>query len=394
MSLCGEDEHTLKDVLADMKKQNGTGETSLWALGKLLWMMGKLDLAEHYYSRLLQEIPSNDPSRRSLYADLSQIASQQGDYDKSVWWRQKSLEMKEQATTSNSLKSDISHDCIQIADNDLKLHEEIGSGAFGTVYRATWISRRYTVAVKKLHLTHLTDTAEKEFFKELSLMHSIRCPYIINFYAACTETGKYALVMEYMSLGSLYKILHEDNLDLSWSERLSIAFQAASGINYLHQLPEPVLHRDIKSLNFLIERAYEGYTVKVCGFGLARTRNETTCQTTSNPKLVCKLQWTAPEILCMKKHTHKSDVYSLGIVYWELAADEIPYAGHQDAVICQFVLHGDRLEIPKTTPSRFSSLIKKCWAHDPNDRPNCPQLIEIIEECITKQSNFVFVGLL
>ncbi|CAF4777596.1 unnamed protein product, partial [Rotaria sp. Silwood2] len=104
MSLCGEDEHNLKEVLADMKKQNGTGETSLWTLGKLLWTMGKLDLAEKYYSRLLEEISPNDPSLRNLYADLSLIASQQGDYDKSVQWRQKSLEIKEQAAEPNSNK--------------------------------------------------------------------------------------------------------------------------------------------------------------------------------------------------------------------------------------------------------------------------------------------------
>ncbi|CAF3172147.1 unnamed protein product, partial [Rotaria sp. Silwood2] len=118
---------------------------------------------------------------------------------------------------------------------------------------------------------------------------------------------------------------------------------------------------------------------------MARTRNETTRQTTSNPTLVCTLQWTAPEILRMKKHTDKSDVYSLGIVYWELAANEIPYDGHQSGNIREFVLSGDRLEIPKITPSNFSMLIKKCWANDPNDRPDCSQLIEIIEECITKQ---------
>ncbi|CAF3254103.1 unnamed protein product [Rotaria sp. Silwood2] len=219
-------------------------------------------------------------------------------------------------------------------------------------------------------------------------MDTIRCPNIISFYGACTEAGKYALIMEYMSLGSLYKILHEDNLELSWRERLSIAFQATTGINYLHQLTEPVLHRDIKSLNFLIERAYEGYTVKACDFGLAKTRNETTHQTALDPTLVCTLHWTAPEILRMAKHTDKSDVYSLGMVYWELAANAIPYDGHQSSVVYEFVLRGDRLEIPKTTPSSFSALIKKCWAHDPNDRSNCSQLIEIIEECITEQSNF------
>ncbi|CAF4171200.1 unnamed protein product, partial [Rotaria sordida] len=181
-------------------------------------------------------------------------------------------------------------------------------------------------------------------------MDSIRCPNIVSFYGACTETGKYALVMEYMSLGSLYKILHEDNRVFTWPERLSVAFQTASGINYLHQLPEPVLHRDIKSLNVLMERAYEGYTAKVCDFGLARTQDETTRQTISNPSLVCTLKWTAPEILLAGHHTDKTDIYSLGIVYWELATSEIPYDGLSDGVIRAFVLAGDRLKIPEGTP--------------------------------------------
>ncbi|CAF3976069.1 unnamed protein product [Rotaria sp. Silwood1] len=219
-------------------------------------------------------------------------------------------------------------------------------------------------------------------------MDSIRCPNIVSFYGACTETGKYALVMEYMSLGSLYKILHEDNLALTWSERLSIAFQAASGINYLHQLREPVLHRDIKSLNFLIERAYQGFTVKVCDFGLARTRNETTRLTTSNPTLICTLQWTAPEILRLGGHTDKSDIYSLGIVFWELASSKVPYDRHEDGVIRAFVLAGDRLKIPKNTPSTFRKLIKKCWTQNPNDRPNSSDLVEMIEKCTQVRGNF------
>ncbi|CAF3870313.1 unnamed protein product, partial [Rotaria sp. Silwood1] len=211
-------------------------------------------------------------------------------------------------------------------------------------------------------------------------MDSIRCPNIISFYGACTEPGKYALVMEYMSLGSLYKILHEDNLVLTWPERLSIAFQTSNGINYLHQLLEPVLHRDVKSLNFLIERAYEGYTVKVCDFGLARTRNETTRQSTSNSTLACTLPWTAPEILLAQRHTDKTDIYSLGIVYWELATNEIPYEDLQDGVIRAFVLAGDRLKIPESTPSSFREIIKKCWAQNPNDRPNSYDLIKMIEK--------------
>ena len=218
-------------------------------------------------------------------------------------------------------------------------------------------------------------------------MDSIRCPNIVSFYGACTETGKYALIMEYMSLGSLYKILHEDKLVLTWPERLSIAFQTASGINYLHQLPEPILHRDIKSLNFLVERAYDGYTIKVCDFGLARTRDETTRQTKSNSTLARTLPWTAPEILLFEDYLDKSDIYSLGVIFWELASRKIPYYGRQDDVIRAGVLAGSRLKIPEDTPSTFHELIKRCWAQQSNDRPSSSDVIEMIEKCIQMQSN-------
>ena len=147
------------------------------------------------------------------------------------------------------------------------------------------------------------------------------------------------------------------------------------------------MHRDIKSLNFLLEKSHEKFVVKVCDFGLAQTRSETTRQSQLAHSLPCTLQWTAPEILDLKKYTDKSDVYSLGIVYWELAANEIPYDGYPNDVISDCVRRGKRLEIPDTTPSMFSSMIEKCWANDPNYRPNCSQLIELIEECIRKQSN-------
>ncbi|CAF3619938.1 unnamed protein product [Rotaria sp. Silwood1] len=222
-------------------------------------------------------------------------------------------------------------------------------------------------------------------------MHSVRYPHIVTFFGACMENGKYALVMEYMSLGSLYKVLHKDKIPLDWSDRFSIALQMTKGINYLHQLEPPVLHRDIKSLNFLLERSYEGYLVKVCDFGLAQARSETTRRSVLTHSLPCTLQWTAPEILRLEKHTDKSDVYSLGIVFWELASNEIPYDGHQSAVISNFVLGGSRLKIPKNTPSNFSELINKCLADNANDRPTCSELIEVIEKCSTNQSNVVLV---
>ncbi|CAF4405818.1 unnamed protein product, partial [Rotaria sp. Silwood2] len=95
MTLCNEDEHELKKVLMHMKQQIGSGETNLRTLGKILWKMGELNLAEQYFKRLLRELMSDDPLRCSLYEDLAELASLRQDYDMSVEWHQKSLVFKE-----------------------------------------------------------------------------------------------------------------------------------------------------------------------------------------------------------------------------------------------------------------------------------------------------------
>jgi tetratricopeptide (TPR) repeat protein len=109
MSLCSDDEYDLKQVLLHMKQQIGSGETNLRTLGKILWKMGKLDLAEKYFKRLLSELPSDVHLLFNLYEDLGEIASLKGDYDISIQWHQKSLEVKkknELAFKSNSNTTD------------------------------------------------------------------------------------------------------------------------------------------------------------------------------------------------------------------------------------------------------------------------------------------------
>lgn len=287
---------------------------------------------------------------------------------------------------------DTSCDCIPIPNNDLELHEEIGAGAFGKVFRATWKSKHYIIAVKRLHIPHLNDKDEKNFFKELSILNKIRCPNIISCYGACTETGNYALIMEYMALGSLYKILHQDKRILTWSERLSIALQTASGIHYLHTLDNPILHRDIKSSNCLIQRSYDGYVAKLCDFGLAKTKKEITRQTQSKSVFAGTPQWTAPEVLQRNRYTEKADIYGLGVVYWELASNKRPYEEFENvATIYLRVVKGERLEIPGDTPADFKVLIKKCWSKDPDKRPCSDELVRKIQ-LITLKGNYLVVS--
>ena len=269
---------------------------------------------------------------------------------------------------------------IRIQKSNLDLQEEIGSGGFGKVYRAKLLTDDTTVAVKILHPTRLNREGETVFLNELLLLYRIRHPNIVIFYGACLDKDHYALIIEYMSLGSLHQVLHEMKLQLSWSHRFSIALQAAKGINYLHQSQPPILHRDIKSLNLLLENHYSGYLVKICDFGMAKTRNETTRQTNRTTSQAFTLPWAAPEVLDFESHTDKSDIYSLGIVYWELASHKKPYDDGHDDIIIKSVITGRRLKIPKRTPSDFRIVIEKCWAQKPDDRPTSVDLVKMLNK--------------
>ncbi|CAF3970321.1 unnamed protein product [Rotaria sp. Silwood1] len=182
-----------------------------------------------------------------------------------------------------------------------------------------------------------------------------------------------------MSLGSLYDVLKWQTLQFTWSDRLSIASQMTKGINYLHKLPKPIIHRDIKSLNILLTENGRGFVAKIADFGLAKIRHETSRQSSHNPVLGT-LPWKAPELLKMEKHTEASDVYALGVVLWELGTGCEPYEEADDSTISAFVLRGDRLNIPANIPSSFAELISGAWAHEPQKRSTCQQLLSLMKD--------------
>ncbi|CAF3316418.1 unnamed protein product, partial [Rotaria socialis] len=106
MTLCSDDEHDLEQVLINMKQQFGCGETNLLTLGKLLWEMSKLDLAEKYFIRLLEQLPPDDPSLGALYQDLGKLTSQAGDLDKSMKWRKKAIALQSE---TNQYQANLLH---------------------------------------------------------------------------------------------------------------------------------------------------------------------------------------------------------------------------------------------------------------------------------------------
>jgi hypothetical protein len=268
---------------------------------------------------------------------------------------------------------------LHIPYYDLVQEECIGQGGFADVYRGRWLSQDHEVAIKVIRIQYLGERAKEEFIKEISTMHRIRYEHILNMFGACMEPEKYALVVEHMSLGSLYDVLKQQKIQFEWSDRWLIALQITKGINYLHTLPKPIIHRDIKSHNVLMTESARGFLVKIGDFGLAKIRHETSQQSTQGP-VVGTLQWKAPELLRLGRHTEASDVYAMGIVFWELATGSEPYEDADEATISAYVKGGDRMEMPADIPNSFAELITKVWAQDPKQRPTCQQLLHLLKE--------------
>ncbi len=250
---------------------------------------------------------------------------------------------------------------------ELALEQELGRGGFGVVYKATY--RHNDVAVKQLLSNDISADSAQEFETEVQFMAKLHSPNIVHFYGYSLSPNR-CIVMEYMSNGSLYSVLHS-NKPLEWPLRLQIATDAAKGLAFLHH--ENILHRDIKSLNVLLDNSYKA---KLTDFGLSKVKAETKSHAlatkTNSKDSVGTIQWMAPELFSRRAiFTQKSDIYSLGVTFWELASRSIPFSDALDAsLIKDWVKEGDREDIPVDCPPAFGTLIQQCWDGEPSKRPD------------------------
>ena len=199
-------------------------------------------------------------------------------------------------------------------------------------------------------------------------MESLRHPNIVMFLGACTKSpGNLVIVLEYCKNNCLWVLLQNHNIPLPWEKRVSIAIDIAKGMQYLHGFSTPVLHRDLKSLNILLDA---NLTPKIADFGWTRILAE---------KMTLKVgtfQWMAPEVIKTKSYTEKADIYSYGIILWEIASREAPYKtlnGYQVSV--DVVEKKLRPTVLPEWPRPFTSLMERCWADDPTTRPNFKEIL-------------------
>lgn len=197
---------------------------------------------------------------------------------------------------------------------------------------------------------------------------------MIQLFGVCTEKPEICIVMEYMHRGSLYKILHDPSIDLDWNLRKAMILDAARGMHYLHSSNPIVMHRDFKSHNLLVD---SNWRVKVSDFGLSRMIEDQLSATMTVCGTPC---WTAPEVLRNQKYSVKADVYSFGIVMWEVCTRMDPYTGVAPfQVVVQVATSGLRPGIPPFCPQAWLELMTECWSENPERRPSFAEIVERLQ---------------
>ncbi|KAB2014842.1 hypothetical protein ES319_D09G255500v1 [Gossypium barbadense] len=280
------------------------------------------------------------------------------------------------STSSSAVnRVDLDTDCLdyEILWEDLTIGEQIGQGSCGTVYHGLWYGS--DVAVKVFSKQEYSDDVIDSFRQEVSLMKRLRHPNVLLFMGAVTSPQRLCIVTEFLPRGSLFRLLQRNTTKLDWRRRVHMALDVARGMNYLHHCNPPIIHRDLKSSNLLVDK---NWIVKVGDFGLSRLKHKTYLTTKTGKGTP---QWMAPEVLRNEPSDEKSDIYSFGVILWELATEKIPWDNlNSMQVIGAVGFMNQRLEIPKEVDPRWSSIIESCWQRDPQCRPTFHELLDKLRD--------------
>uniref|UniRef100_A0A0D9W9B0 non-specific serine/threonine protein kinase n=1 Tax=Leersia perrieri TaxID=77586 RepID=A0A0D9W9B0_9ORYZ len=268
-------------------------------------------------------------------------------------------------------------DWLEISWDELELKERVGAGSFGTVYRADWHGS--DVAVKVLTDQDVGEAQLKEFLREIAIMKRVRHPNVVLFMGAVTKCPHLSIVTEYLPRGSLFRLINKasagEMLDLR--RRLRMALDVAKGINYLHCLNPPIVHWDLKTPNMLVDK---NWSVKVGDFGLSRFKANTFI---SSKSVAGTPEWMAPEFLRGEPSNEKCDVYSFGVILWELLTMQQPWSGLSPAqVVGAVAFQNRRLPIPQDTVPELAALVESCWDDDPRQRPSFSSIVDTLKKLL------------
>eukprot|EP00903_Cladosiphon_okamuranus_P015102 g13969.t1 len=293
-------------------------------------------------------------------------------------------------------------DQIEIpAEHVVMTDELLGSGGFGQVYLADY--NGHNVAAKVQHIFHglgrqgdgdmlkgprrdqsdavRESTQRKAFLRELEAMIRLRNPHIVNVHGAITSLpDRLVLVLELLSGGDLRNMLRSAEEPLPEEQCRQIFRDICTGMAFLHS--KKTVHGDLKSANILLDGRGRA---KIGDFGTSRWTQNTeqstglaTYTATAGPSAPISFAWTAPEVWDKKGNSKASDVYSFGMVAWEVLTRQTPWADQAQPrdIYLRVVIHGDRPTIPVDCPADIAAMLGGCWTQEPDERPTFRALLD------------------
>ncbi|XP_038161683.1 neurotrophic tyrosine kinase, receptor, type 2a isoform X10 [Cyprinodon tularosa] len=288
--------------------------------------------------------------------------------------------------TNSLLKTDtfVQH----IKRHNIVLKRELGEGAFGKVFLAECYNlspdqEKILVAVKTLK--EASENARKDFHREAELLTNLQHEHIVTFYGVCVESDPLIMVFEYMKHGDLNKFLRAHGPDavlmaegqttrpveLTQSQMLHIAQQIASGMVYLAS--QHFVHRDLATRNCLVG---ENLLVKIGDFGMSRDVYSTDYYRVGvGGHTMLPIRWMPPESIMYRKFTTESDVWSLGVVLWEIFTyGKQPWYQLSNNEVIECITQGRVLQRPRTCPKEVYDLMLGCWQREPHMRLNIKEI--------------------
>lgn len=330
---------------------------------------------------LIERCWHQDPRKRPKFSEIARVLTDNfpASVDMTAW---DAIEVKIDKRRASTESIDIvipEQKDWMIDAEEIELERGVkvlGQGSFGKVIRTMW--KGTPVAAKYIDMyAQVTRDQAAAFINELSVLCALRHKNIVLFQGAILSHEKYMCIIEELcEKGSLWSVLKDKTEALDYNRQLQILLSVAEAMCYLHEgfnKDKPVIHCDLRSANILVTKNWE---VKVCDFGLASMLQNTVVDgDVGNPF------WTAPEVMAGSQYSKASDVYSFGIVAWEVFARKQPFKGYNPhQAILAILTENARPTVPDFVPDPMAKLIKDCWQADAKSRPTFPQIVERLRE--------------
>ncbi|XP_058055308.1 tyrosine-protein kinase receptor [Anopheles bellator] len=277
----------------------------------------------------------------------------------------------------------------QVARESLRLVKALGQGAFGEVYQGLYRHRdgdavEMPVAVKTLPEMS-TGQAESDFLMEAAIMAKFNHPNIVHLIGVCFDRHPRFIVLELLAGGDLKNFLREGRnkperpSPLTMKDLIFCALDVAKGCRYMES--KRFIHRDIAARNCLLSSKGPGRVVKIADFGMARDIYRSDYYRKGG-KAMLPIKWMPPEAFLDGIFTSKTDVWSFGVLLWEVfSLGLMPYTGLPNRDVMQLVTGGGRLDAPQGCPIAVYRIMADCWNPTPEERPSFSNLLERLTTC-------------